>query len=441
MVKWIAGLVLVGVLVGGLAAANLRRGGPDAVALDWKLIQAPAREVTLEEPRSGPIVQTITAPGVVELIVEAKIASQLIGRVVKVHIEDGDEVKVGDVLVELDKTDADARLDSAEARIKRLSAAIEQSQTALDKSSRDLERVTRLAARAVVTATELENARSMVEQDQAALVMSQNDLREAEAMRVSSLQELDRTKIRAPISGRVAGLDVEEGEVVIAGTTNLPGTVMMTIGDPGKLRIRADVDETDIPLVRPGQPARIFLLADPSKPLDGKVYRVSTKGEKLQEVVSFETLVSVEGTSEALKPGMTATVEVEVQQAPRALGIPVQAVLQRRRKDLPDTPAIRTWIDRQERIPGEKARDAEARYVKIVFVWENGRARAVPVETGLSDEKRVEILSGLAPTDRVIVGPFRALDELKDGDPVLEAKAPAETSSGASSSATPAEAR
>jgi len=115
---------------------------------------------------------------------------------------------------------------------------------------------------------------------------------------------------------------------------------------------------------------------------------------------------------------MTATVEIEVRRVEDAMGVPVQAVVHRRRKDLPDTPAVQAWAERNARSPGEKARDAALRYIKIVFVLEGGVARARPVETGISDERRVEILSGLTSGDRVIVGPFRVLDQLKDGQPV-----------------------
>jgi HlyD family secretion protein len=256
----------------------------------------------------------------------------------------------------------------------------------------------------------------------AALEMSRNELVESEAERRTSQQYLDRTEIRAPIDGVVAGLDVEVGEVVIAGTTNLPGTVMMTIGDLSRMRVRADVDETDVPLVRPRQPARIFLQADLGHPISGEVDRVAPKGKKTEEVVSFETLVRVAPGNDALRSGMTATVEIEVRRSADALGVPVQAVVHRRRKDLPDTAAVRAWAERHARSPGEKAKEAEARYVKIVFVREEGVARARPVETGISDERRVEILSGLKRGEQVIVGPFRALDELKDGNPVVEAK-------------------
>jgi HlyD family secretion protein len=135
-------------------------------------------------------------------------------------------------------------------------------------------------------------------------------------------------------------------------------------------------------------------------------------------VVSFETLIVDLGADEAIKPGMSATVEIEVDRVSEALSVPVQAVVYRRRKDLPDSPAVRAWSERSPRVPGEKGVDPEARYLPLVFVEERGIARARPVEIGLSDEKRVEIKSGLEPDDRVVVGPFRTLDALRDGDRV-----------------------
>lgn len=430
MHRVILGTIALALLIGVLAAANLRRG-PDSQPLDWQLIPVAPREVITEPPRRGTIIQTITAPGAVELVEEAQIASQIVGRVVEVSVQDGDLVKgprgdvPGDLLVRLDATDAEARLRSAVARIDRLKAAVEQATSELEKADRDLRRSRELAGRGVMTPTELADVRTTMAKAESALTMSRNEREEAEAMRTSAQQELDRTQIRAPIDGVVAGIDVEVGEVVIAGTTNLPGTVLMTIGNPARMRARADVDETDVTLVKPGQVARVFLQADPVNAIPGHVELVAPKGKKTEDVVSFETLVAVEVTENTpLRPGMTATVEIEVERADDALSVPVQAVVHRRRKELPDTPEVSEWAERHARAPGEKAMEAEARYIKIVFVNENGIARARPVETGLSDERRVEVRSGLGPDDRVIVGPFRALEETKDGDRLLKAVEP-----------------
>ncbi len=420
MYRALLGLLGITALVACVAAVNLRRD-PSGLDLNWQLVKLPAREVTLGPPTRGPVVETITAPGEVELIEEAEIASQIVGRVVAVEVEEGDMVSIGDVLVKLDDLNARARLDSTEARIAALRGAIRQSEADREKSLRDLNRLSQLAGRGAVTPTEVADARSIMDKSEAALTMSRNDLAEAEAMRRTAQQELDFTVIRSPMTGVVTDLDVEVGEVVIAGTTNLPGTKLMTVGDPSRMRVRADVDETDVPLVRAGQPSRIFLQADPSTPIPGLVDLVAPKGKSTTDnVICFETLVSIEPGDWAMKPAMTATVEIEVRRAEDVLGVPVQAVVHRRRKDLPDTPAVRSWAERNMAGPGEKAREAEARYVKIVFVVVDGVARARPVETGLSDERRVEVRSGLGPDERVVTGPFRALDELKDGDQVVE---------------------
>ncbi|QEH37221.1 Macrolide export protein MacA [Aquisphaera giovannonii] len=417
----------LGLLLLTLFAANRRRE-PGAVDLDWRVLREPPRKVLAEPATRGPIVQTVTAPGKVESVEEAEVASQLIGRVVAVYVEEGDVVLRNDPLVELDATDAKARLDSACARIAKLTAAITQAESELAKAERDVDQFSKLRVRGFASPTERADAVTLLEKARAALAMSRNELREAEAMRRSSDEELRRTLIVAPMDGVVSNLNVDEGEIVIAGTTNLPGSVLMKVSAMGRMRVRADVDETDVLSLRRGQPAQAYLLASQLQPLAGRVETVAPQGKASKDdVVNFETLIAIDapaqtstsGEDHRLRPGMTATVEVEVRRSDDAISVPAQAVVHRRRKDLPDTPAVRSWAERNARSPGEKARDAELRYVKLVFVLDGGVARARPVETGLSDERRVEILSGLEPEDRVIVGPFRALDELKDGAAVV----------------------
>jgi HlyD family secretion protein len=340
-----------------------------------------------------------------------------------------------DPLVELDSTEARARLDSTLARIARLKAAIAQSRSELAKASRDAELSDKLGTRGFSTFTERADSRTLLEKAKAALQMSEHELLEAEALRRTSEEELRRTLILSPMDGVVSNVNVDEGEIVIAGTTNLPGSVLMKVSAMNRMRARADVDETDVLLVRRGQPAQIYLQSDPLHPVAGRVETVAPQGKsKKDDVVSFETLIQIDGQklesreSDAvrLRPGMSATVEVEVRRSDEALSVPAQAVVHRRRKDLPDSPAVRAWAERNARSPGEKAREAELRYIKLVFALEDGVARARPVETGLSDERRVEILSGLKPNERLITGPFRALDELKDGDPVIPVATAAE---------------
>lgn len=422
MIRAIVSVLAAGSLVAGVFVANSRHDA-NTWTLDWRLIHERPREVLVERPSRGRIVQTITAPGKIEPLDKAKIASQVVGRVVEVFVKEGDVVKEGDMLVRIDDHDARARLDSASAGIERRKAAITRAEADLEKAARDMKKFTTLNVKGASTPTELADARTTHANALAALEMSRKELAEGEAMRRTNEQEVDRYKIRAPIRGVVSGLDVAVGEVVIAGTTNLPGTVMMSISDQSRMQVRSNVDETDVQLVKPGQRAQVYLRSDPLNPIPGKVIHLAPMGTSSAldgEVVNFETKVQVEHSVATLRDGMTATVEIEVRGEDDILGVPVRAVVHRRRKDLPDTPAIRAWIAQHANSPGASAnqRESDLRYVQIVFVAENGVARARPVETGISDEQRVGILSGLEASDSVIVGPFRTLDELKDGEPI-----------------------
>jgi HlyD family secretion protein len=423
--RLIVGSILLAALVACVAVANYRRDLA-AWGVDWQIKRrTPPKEVQVAGLTRAEIIQTVTAPGTVELIEEADIASQVVGQVEEVCVKKGDAVEKGDLLVQLDDEDARARYQSTEARIEGLRAAIVMAEANLTKAERDSSGYQELAKRGFSTPTEVQDGMTEVERLRAALEMAKQDLQESYAAQRASEQDLQRTSIRAPISGTVTDLNVEVGEVVIAGTTNLPGTVLMRIGDLDRMRVRADVDESDVGLVQPEQPVRIFLQANQEVPVAGTVDLISPKGMKLNEVVTFETLIRVDGDTAMVRPEMSATVEIEVKRAADAPSLPVQAVVHRRWKDLPDNVLFREWRVRQSETATRKRIAGETQYVKVVFVVEGGEARARPVETGISDQLRVEILAGVEPDEQVIVGPFRALDEMRDGQPVkLEESAP-----------------
>ena len=279
--------VLLAVVATLIGVINLRRE-PTLFGVDWRIKKRlPTKEVQIQRPRRSTIVQTVTAPGTIELIDEAKIASQTMGQVESVNVEKGDRVKTGDLLVKLDDEDAKARLESTEARIDRLKEAIKLAEADLKKAEEESHGVENLKQLGFSSETELRDVETVLEKMKATLAMSKHELTESFAIRRNSQQDLDRTEIRAPIDGTVIDRDVEVGEIVIAGTTNLPGTVLMTIGDMNRMRVRADVDESDVALMRPGQPAQIFMQADQNDPVPGVVDLIAPKGKKLNEVVSF----------------------------------------------------------------------------------------------------------------------------------------------------------
>ena len=159
--------------------------------------------------------------------------------------------------------------------------------------------------------------------------------------------------------------------------------------------------ETDTHVAEPGQGVqaeREVGLAD-AEPIVGRFDRPS-------------------GPSAGMLEELTATVEIEVQREQGALSVPVQAVVHRRAKDLPQTELFSDWLDAHPPTPAEKGKDRSMRFLKVAFVKQDGVARAKPVETGISDQQRIAILAGLTEEDDVIIGPFRTLDEMQDGQPV-----------------------
>jgi HlyD family secretion protein len=195
---------------------------------------------------------------------------------------------------------------------------------------------------------------------------------------------------------------------------NNPGTVIMSVSDMSRMQVRARVDEVDVPAVKPGQESKIYLQSDPDKPVPARVIRIASKGIKAlgRDMVTFEALLEVLSNDARIKPGMTANVEIEVDRRDDAITVPVEAVVHRMRKDLPDSvvaefDAMQTGLDLSERVK-------QGQYIKVLYVMIDELARVRLIRPGIADTRRVEIQEGVALGDLVIVGPYRSLDQLED---------------------------
>jgi HlyD family secretion protein len=205
---------------------------------------------------------------------------------------------------------------------------------------------------------------------------------------------------------------------------NNPGTRVMVISDLSEMQVRCKVDEADAPLVAAGQIARVYLQSDTRRSISGSILRVGTKGTKPigRDVVTFETLVLIAQNDPRVKPGMTANVEIEVARKDEALTVPVQAVVYRKRRDLPEELVAQYDQKQTEQNPTEQPHLAE--YIRLVFCVEDGKVQPHLVETGINDAAGVEIVEGIALTDTIVIGPYRSLDQLKAGSTVKLAEKP-----------------
>lgn len=419
-----AAAMFLGVLT-VVVGANARRDTA-FFSFRWKLQNEPPLDVVLEPVVRGRIVHSVDAPGEVEADIEVDVSAQVVGRILTLPVREGDTVRKGDLLAQLDSADFEAQVRSAEARSQRLRASIELGKADIEKSKRDLATNKRLLQAQAVGTQVVEDMETALRKDQSRLAMTLAELMEAEAMLIKSKEDLLDTTIRSPIDGVISQLIAEEGEVVIMGTMNNPGTVLMVVSDPRKKMVRAKVDETDIPQVRPGQKARIHLQYDEELVLDGTVERITPKGAKTasgataaalqqnnsNDVATFETFIVIDKPPSEVRLGMTANVEIQVDERPNALVIPSQAVLHRRPKDLPAELAEKAT----SRTTGKRGiDDPSRRYHQVVYVEDAGVVRCRLVQTGISSDTNVEITSGLTENERVVVGPYRIFEKLKDG--------------------------
>lgn len=372
-------------------------------------------EVTVTRPVQRSIVKTVQAPGEVEAFLEVDISAEVVAKIVEMPVEEGDRVKKGDLLCRLDDADYRARLRSAEAGVEKLRASITQAEADYDKASRDLARQIRLSESDATSSTELADYKTAEIRAKALLDIRRQELIEAESMLDAAKEDLARTVITAPIDGIVSQRFAKAGEVVVTGTMNNPGTRIMVISDLSKMQVRCRVDESDVPDVKVDQVARIFLQSDLYHGVPGRVYRVASKGTRAtgRDVVTFETLILVEPGDFPIKPGMNANVEIEVQRCDDALTIPIQAVVHRKRKDLPEN-LVAQYDETKKNLEAASEKRRQAEFIKVVFCKQRGEASVRLLETGISDETSVEVVRGVAPDEQVITGPFRSLDQLKD---------------------------
>lgn len=429
------GLLTVGVLTavsaGVFALGSLRKDSKDKSILH--VAEEVPLKVSVANPQRREVIRLVQAPGEVNAVLEVDISSEIVAKIEEMPVEEGDLVTNGQLLCRLDDDNLLAEVESGQARVARIVASVDLAEADHEKADRDMQRQIRLSEANATTVLELADYRSALKRASAILEMRKQELVEAEAILKRVREDLKRTIIESPIDGIISKLNAKQGEVVVTGTMNNLGTVIMTISDLSKMEITAKVDEIDVPLVKPDQKARLYLQADQDKPVPARVVRVATKGVKPQgrDVVTFETILEVQSNDERIKPGMTANVEIEVAQHEDAVTVPVEAIVHRLRKELADD-MLAEYDRRQSQLDlSERARQAQ--YIKVIYVKESDAARIRLIETGISDSKRVELLSGAALEDSVIVGPYRSLDQLKDGRKVAlieEAKKEGQTKPG-----------
>jgi HlyD family secretion protein len=353
-------------------------------------------EVYVHKTAKGELTSKVSASGIIEPKLKVNISSNVIGQIVELGVLEGQEVKKGDFLLQIDPQRYKAEVDSWAANVRVAKINVEQAEVNLKESESNLERIKSLYEKGFVSQRELEQDTIKHESAQVQLKSAKEQVRQSEANLERAKDELAKTTFIAPMSGVVSKLNAEEGETVITGTMNNPGTVIMIISDMSRVLATVNVDETDINQVKIGQNCEVSVDAVEDKIYSGEVVEIASSASKEQEISIFEVKIAINQPDENLKPGMSSRAEIETHYRSNILAIPLQSVVDRE-------------VDTKE---GKKEKK------EVVFIVKEDKAVMTLVKTGISSTSDIEITSGIKEGDLVVSGPYRTLKNLKDGDNV-----------------------
>ncbi len=363
-----------------------------------------AKQVEIQKVEYKLIKSSILASGTLAYREQVQLRSEVIGQVTRLHVEEADHVKKDDPVITLDPKTYQAQVEQAEARVRIQQIAIERQRLMIRTLTDRFERQKSMYSQKLIDEDSYEALESELALSKVDLRSLQESLLQSRAALDQAEDLLSKTRIKSPIDGLVIQVDIKEGETVIAGTMNIPGATMMVIADPSETLTEVQVDEADIAQVREGQQADIFSAAYPDTPLSGTIQSIATTARQTQGQASLSFLVKIlldEQDTMIIRPGMSVRADIYTQSSEETLAVPVQAVLYDEDMDDEDK---------------EKEKEEQT----YVFVMEDGKAVRKDVEIGISSDSDQEIISGLKEGEIVILGPFRVLRNLNDGEEVEE---------------------
>ncbi len=421
---------------------------------------APVTQIRVEPVTNGPLIEVVSAPGEIEPRRKVSISAMVAAPIVYILFDEGTHVTKGikpdgsdaTVLVKLDdknylaafhsaesrRNAQDSQIAVAKARLESSQAAIDAQQFMLVDAQRDLERQmgllkTKDVSQSVVDTaqTKVDNLKSTVlsavaqlKSDTVNLTVMQHQLEAADADVARANDDLAYCTIKSPIDGVVTRRKAEEGEMVVTGTMNNAGTVIMEVADLSQMMMDARIDETSIAAVKVGQHAKVRVQAFPDEVFDGVVETVALARNDDSSSMArsstiegstryFDAKIKLDTGGRIIPTGLAADADIETK-SHRGLKVASQAVLGRPIEGLSAEARSRPEVDATKSV------------TTVVYCYKDGKAVVTPVKVGPSDETHTLILSGLKEGDPVIVGPFKVLETLADGQQ-LQKETPATT--------------
>jgi HlyD family secretion protein len=417
-VLWVLGSVVVLAGAGGGVAALNR--GPKATAVQTAVV---GRE---------DLQAKVTANGKVQAQKKVEISATIPGQVTQLAVREGDVVKKGQFLLQIDATNPRAAARSSEFSMQALLRDLDAARFNRDLAKSDAERAEENYRGGIIPEATVQQARTAASTAEAALAAAERRVEQARAMLEGAQDTLAKTTVRSPIDGIVTAKRVEEGEVAVIGIQNSPGTVLLTISDMSVVESEMEVDETSIPSVAVGQEALIRIDAYPNQTFKGTVTEVGSSPiltTTQTEAIKFKVKIRIDNPPEGIKPGLSVQADILTGFAGQAVTVPIQALVLREIEHKPGEQPERgaprdeegVWIvDASGSDAKVKTADGAPQGLKP---GTTGKVRFQPIKTGLLGELSMEVKDGLAGGETIVTGPFRALRNLKAGD-VVKAETP-----------------
>ncbi|MBT8089671.1 MAG: efflux RND transporter periplasmic adaptor subunit [Gammaproteobacteria bacterium] len=398
---WVAAAVIIGAAV---AAVIMTNGDEDLLEVQTATV---GRET---------IVQKVNATGRIQPKTQVRISADVSAKIVALHVQEGEWVEQGELLVELDRERYEAAVESAEANVRSAQANAKLVRQNMLKAEKDFERSRDIVERKLESQSVLDASSAAYQVEVARYESVLDQVEQAKASLKQAKDSLSKTIIYSPMSGTISDLDKEQGEIAIG--SQFQEDVILIVADLTQMEAQVNVDENDIVNVQLGQHAEIKVDALFGETLTGTVYEIANTANTdaqgtTNQKTEFEVKIAITGETSRLRPGMTASADISTQTRRDVVGVPIQSV------------AVRT-ID-QLTLDGEEVADAEKRFtadedgfVEIVFCVEgDGTVSARQVETGIQSDDMIEILSGIAAGDEVVTGSYRAIStDIRNGAPV-----------------------
>ena len=393
--KFIIAIIVI-LAVAGIAYASIRGQKKEGTP------------VTFGKVERADLTSKVSANGRIDAQRKVDLSANVMGQIVNLAVREGDVVKKGDFLLQIDQKQLAASAQGAEASMRAMLSDREAARATLAEAQLNYDRAQSNFANSIVPRAELDRARSGLDSARANVSAIEQRIESARANLAAARDTLSKTTMRAPMAGIITALPVEEGEVAVIGTMNNAGTILLTIADMSVVEAVMEVDETDIPNVKVGQRASVTIDAYPNKTFAGVVTEVGSSpmagaAASGTEAVNFEVKIQLDNPPAGVRPGFSASADIITGTRNKALAIPIQALVVREKPGSAQ--------------PGKTPQEEEG-----VYLHKDGKAQFVPVTTGLAGESNIEIVKGLSDGQQIVTGPFRALRELKEGTKIREQK-------------------